>query len=217
MKRLFKGVSWLLIVSLMIVSVDFTHVFASAKVEERAASYNGLIIVDTGIHISNKYYSREEFVVLLEQAVPIKEVNLVQPRSVASVVAGTWFIPGIGTVVITAAGGIIIAGTVIATGSWLYNKVTTYFAKRAYEEAKEKGTKTDNHSSTTSNSLPKTGKAYSSKDQIKNGKVYQRRYYGKDGNAEMDIDYTNHGNSKLHPKVPHRHDWVNGQRSKSWY
>lgn len=32
----------------------------------------------------------------------------------------------------------------------------------------------------------------------------------------MDIDYTNHGNVKKHPKVPHRHDWKNGNRGK-WY
>lgn len=27
------------------------------------------------------------------------------------------------------------------------------------------------------------------------------------GNAEKEINYTDYGNSKEHPKVPHEHDW----------
>lgn len=27
------------------------------------------------------------------------------------------------------------------------------------------------------------------------------------GNADFDIDYTDHGNEKEHPKVPHKHKW----------
>lgn len=32
--------------------------------------------------------------------------------------------------------------------------------------------------------------------------------YDENGNADLDIDYTNHGNPKQHSKVPHRHDWT---------
>ena len=39
----------------------------------------------------------------------------------------------------------------------------------------------------------------------KKGFVITERYYDKDGNAYLDIDYTNHGNSKGHPIVPHQH------------
>lgn len=46
-----------------------------------------------------------------------------------------------------------------------------------------------------------------SKDLYKDNKLVQRRYYDKDGKADEDIDYTNHGNPKQHPKVPHRHKW----------
>ncbi len=38
-----------------------------------------------------------------------------------------------------------------------------------------------------------------------NGKLNNERYYGKDGKAYLDIDYTNHGNPKTHPHVPHEH------------
>ena len=35
------------------------------------------------------------------------------------------------------------------------------------------------------------------------------RHYGRDGRAFRDIDYTDHGNPKDHPIVPHQHgfDW----------
>lgn len=37
----------------------------------------------------------------------------------------------------------------------------------------------------------------------KDGNLVKERYYGNDGKADFDIDYTNHGNEKKHPKVPH--------------
>lgn len=40
----------------------------------------------------------------------------------------------------------------------------------------------------------------------KDGKLDKERYYGDDGKAYLDIDYTDHGNPKTHPKVPHEHD-----------
>ena len=33
-------------------------------------------------------------------------------------------------------------------------------------------------------------------------------YYDEDGNAYLDIDYTDHGNPKTHPIVPHQHHIV---------
>ena len=38
------------------------------------------------------------------------------------------------------------------------------------------------------------------------GDLLTERYYDKDGNAYLDIDYTNHGNTNQHPIVPHEHD-----------
>ncbi|MCD2349063.1 hypothetical protein LQK79_20625, partial [Clostridium guangxiense] len=41
----------------------------------------------------------------------------------------------------------------------------------------------------------------------KNGNLTKERWYGEDGRVVKDRHYTNHGNPKLHPKVPHDHDW----------
>jgi len=56
-------------------------------------------------------------------------------------IAGTWWIPGVGEVVITAAGVVIIGGTVIAAGTWLYNKVVDWFEARAEEKIIDKALK----------------------------------------------------------------------------
>lgn len=176
-------------------------------------------VVDTGIYINDIFYSKEEFDVLLNQAIYVENG---QPGlttfSLAGTLAGTYVIPGIGPIVITITGGLIIGGTVIAAGTWVYNTVEAYFAEKAYNEHKKNGTKTDGH--TVTRKLPVTGKPFTSKDRTRdgswNGKVLQRRYYDKDGNADLDIDYTDHGNPKAHPKVPHRHDW-NGKVRSSGY
>jgi hypothetical protein len=76
-----------------------------------------------------------------------------------------------------------------------------------YETNKQNGTPTSNHSVQKGRSLPVKDKAYSSKDLYKDNKLVQRRYYDKNGKADEDIDYTNRGNPKQHPKVPHRHKW----------
>lgn len=62
----------------------------------------------------------------------------------------------------------------------------------------------DNHTTTSGN--PITGEPNSSTDILdKNGNVVRRRWFGSDGKQVRDLDYTNHGNSKTHPEVPHEH------------
>lgn len=39
------------------------------------------------------------------------------------------------------------------------------------------------------------------------GKFEKERYYDENGNPVIDIDYTDHGNAKKHPKIPHKHRW----------
>lgn len=41
----------------------------------------------------------------------------------------------------------------------------------------------------------------------RNGKLEQERYYDENGDVYLDIDYSNHGNPKKHPEVPHQHHW----------
>ena len=37
--------------------------------------------------------------------------------------------------------------------------------------------------------------------------IEDKRVYDENGKAYRDIDYTNHGNAKNHPQVPHEHTW----------
>ena len=59
----------------------------------------------------------------------------------------------------------------------------------------------------SSSSLPVKSKPNSKKTLYRNGKKIRERYYDENGYAKTDIDYTNHGNPKEHPKVPHEHVW----------
>lgn len=63
------------------------------------------------------------------------------------------------------------------------------------------------HASGTDQKVPSKGIPYSVYDKLQDGKIVQRRYYGRTGKPRLDIDFTNHGNSKKHPVVPHRHGW----------
>ncbi|WP_179123931.1 hypothetical protein [Paraliobacillus ryukyuensis] len=68
-------------------------------------------------------------------------------------------------------------------------------------------TPTANHTTTTSVPNPAKGTPNSSVDIIdkKTGEIKTRRFYGSDGRAVRDVDYTNHGNAKTHPEWPHEH------------
>ncbi|OFD51132.1 hypothetical protein BWGOE4_16230 [Bacillus mycoides] len=55
---------------------------------------------------------------------------------------------------------------------------------------------------------------------FKNGKLDKKRYYDHRGRAIKDIDYSNHGNAKKHPVVPHKHyfKWRNEKsQHTTWY
>ncbi len=56
---------------------------------------------------------------------------------------------------------------------------------------------------TQNNKVPMTAKSNSVKAKLDNsGKLIQERYYDSHGKAYLDIDYTDHGNRKMHPHVP---------------
>ncbi|SFE67339.1 hypothetical protein SAMN04487969_10559 [Paenibacillus algorifonticola] len=124
------------------------------------------------------------------------------------------------------AGGVITGQIVIGfpsvTGNFaaLTNANASNYTILSYDNAKRNGSPAPYHSIVEDvRSLPATGIPYSSKDNIKQGQLEQRRYYGSDGKAELDIDYTNHGNAQINPNVPHRHDWNynNKPQRGPWY
>ena len=53
--------------------------------------------------------------------------------------------------------------------------------------------------------VPDHGIPNSVSKNYKKGKLNSERYYDSNGDAYLDIDYTDHGNSKMHPNVPHEH------------
>lgn len=216
MKTLRFMLSYLL-VFVMLLSTSVPAFATTTNSDNIIESDVAVIVTDSGVYINDVFYTQEQFIKLLDTA---QEVDSSQTRSAAvgALVAGTWFIPGIGEVIVTAAGVVLVAGVVVEVGSWIYNAVVDWFADRAvqqaYEEAKEDGEPTDDHSvETDDDSLPTKSSPNSSKDLVKDGKVKQRRYYDENGNADMDIDYSHGGTGHT---FPHRHDWVNGVRGDAY-
>lgn len=127
------------------------------------------------------------------------------------IMAGTWYLPGIGKIVVTL-GGIYVGGVaIVKVSSWVANKVESWLISKAeakedaYEKAKEKGVKTENHKTKNGRNLNNEDKPLSSADlEDENGRLKQRRYYNKNGKAELDIDYSHGG---VGHTFPHRHYW----------
>lgn len=95
-------------------------------------------ILENGVFLDDTYYTKEEFLKKLDDSKEI-ESNEIEVRSTGTLIAGTWWIPGIGKVVITVAGVIIVGGAVIKAGSWLYDSITSYFStKKELETAKKR-------------------------------------------------------------------------------
>lgn len=66
-------------------------------------------------------------------------------------------------------------------------------------------TPSTNHTTTTKNPGLR-GTPNSSIDIIDSaGNIKTRRWFGSDGTQIRDVDFTNHGNAKLHPEWPHEH------------
>lgn len=55
-------------------------------------------------------------------------------------------------------------------------------------------------------SIPQHGTPNSVSKNYRNGNLDSERYYDGNGDAYLDIDYTDHGNRKFHPYVPHEHN-----------
>ncbi len=60
--------------------------------------------------------------------------------------------------------------------------------------------------------MPRKSDPNSVTKKVVDGQVKTERYFDKNGESYLDIDYTDHGNSKRHPNVPHEHiiDTSNG-------
>ncbi|WP_026505843.1 hypothetical protein [Butyrivibrio sp. NC3005] len=142
MKKL-KSTLIIMISVAMIVNTGITAL-ASGNNDYMYRNHNKslLVVEEDGLFIDGRYYTRNQFEALLCNAREIStgdsvvnsEIHL---NSAAALVAGTWFVPGVGEVIITATGVILISGVAVEVGSWVYDAVTDWFAKQAeIKEAK---------------------------------------------------------------------------------
>lgn len=138
MRKLKKSLALIMTCTIMLN----TNVIAFASSENESNetvvtdSIDTVEIYDDYISINGRVYTLEQFEALLDISI---ELNTQQGRVLGTLVAGTWFIPGIGEVIITAAGSVVIAGIVVKVGSSLYNMVVGWFQTRAeIAEAKAK-------------------------------------------------------------------------------
>ena len=83
---------------------------------------------------------------------------------------------------------------------WVHNADCNPAGSKSVREVESVQTLEDAHS------LPLKSKPNSAIQNYKEGNLVTERYYGFDGKPYLDIDYTDHGNPKMHPIVPHEHD-----------
>lgn len=216
--KIWKKVTALVLSLAVTLSASATVLAQAPSIKEGHVTTTASVTND-GICINGKYYTKVQFKHLLNKAQKTETVQPYDLGDAGALIAGTWWIPGIGEVIVTTAGLVIVAGVIYEVGTWVYDTVTQWFAERAeqaYEDAKNTGEPTDKHSTQSTSegsSLPKTGTPYSSKDLEDSEGVKQRRYYDKNGNADMDIDYRHGGTGHT---FPHRHDWNNGVRGPAY-
>ncbi|SFB26734.1 toxin 35 [Acetitomaculum ruminis DSM 5522] len=126
---------------------------ASDLLAESLNNTADIIILDTGISVNGKIYSISEFSNLLDNSKEISTsgncivgskgniggaAGAISPSELALWTAGTWYIPGIGKIVITTVGVIIIGKVIVKFGTWLYNKIKHWQIKLAFEKSSKK-------------------------------------------------------------------------------
>ena len=122
--KTFKKVLTMLLALTIILNTNMTAFANGTATDHNVNSVNtsaendgNVVVTDTGVYINGTFYTKAEFIKLLDTA---QEVQNPQSRSAIALVAGTWWIPGVGEVVITAAGARIsdlIPCTLFRTGS----------------------------------------------------------------------------------------------------
>lgn len=134
-----KKFSKQLLTLFLILSLTLTQnisVFANpTKNNTNTPTNTSVLIVNNGIYINGSYYSQEEFEQRLDIAIPMPQKR--QPKTAIGIAAGSYFIPGIGPFIITAAGVIILGGVVVEAGSWTYNTIQKWLQKRAFNKSAE--------------------------------------------------------------------------------
>lgn len=114
---------------IMVLCITLTS-FSIISFAETGNEYEKVRITQDGVYINSKYYTQEEFVYLLNNAEEVEEGGITTFSAIAAA-AGTYVIAGIGKVVITKLGEVVIAGVVVGAGTWLFSTVKEWFEGRA--------------------------------------------------------------------------------------
>ncbi|MVB11759.1 hypothetical protein CAFE_24840 [Caprobacter fermentans] len=128
MNKQFKRVISSILTLALVFSTCVSAFAAESKVSSRKTA--SVTIVEQGVYINGNYYSQNEFISLLDKATPVSQGQIRPAVAGAAIAAGAYFIPGVGEVLITATGAIIVAGVIVTAGTWLYNTVTHWFAEQ---------------------------------------------------------------------------------------
>lgn len=118
-----------------------------------------IVIYDNGIKINGDFFTKEEFLGLLETA---EEIPVQRSRSAFTVPfrSGTYKIQGIGKVLITSAGVVVLAGKVVSSDTWVANKIVHYFKEH---------TKNKRKSTNDKHTKPRPGRSNEKKKNPKKG------------------------------------------------
>ena len=188
MKNLYKKIAFILTFVLVIINIS-----PSIQAYANTTSNNYKEYIIFADYIPNLNLTEEE-IKLANEYIKTQEENgniAMIPRS-AAILAGTFFIPGVGQVVITATGVIIVGGVVISATSWLGSKVLNWIKNN-----------TEAQINSVKNSIPsslkkKNGNVDLGKFKDKNGRTPLDKNSGtfKNGRWSVEKDITGHGGRK---------------------
>lgn len=153
-----------------------TPVFAktngSAGTNNNGNSATKITVKGDGIIVNERFFSKKEFERRLMKAVPTctNKTDSLSVCSIPGAKAGSYNIPGIGLVKITTAGLVYLSGRAIASSSWVYKKIVTYFK----EHTKNKRKSTYNKHTKPRpgrDSEKKENQKHMEEEEIKDGKI----------------------------------------------
>lgn len=88
-----------------------------------------IIVTDTELIINEHSYTEQELIALLETATPQPQIQQRSALAIggASAYAGSYFIPGVGQVLLAATGVVVIGGVTIYATHWAAKAITNFF------------------------------------------------------------------------------------------
>lgn len=133
-----KTISYLLIISMILTPFTTAHANEDISQNDMIVEQNNtpdVEVYDTGIKINGTFYTKDEFSILLKSS---REIPIRQKRTALTIpaAADAYFIPGVGQVLITTTGIVILAGATIATGTWVSNRIISYFKEHTKNKRK---------------------------------------------------------------------------------